>query len=118
MRILSTFFAFTGIILIVFKIFGVYADANTQYFFIAGMLFMVASLVLLIRIKIIRNHRIKSIIENYKHKDPYTQELGEDIKTGFKGWSMNNSPFRKRKSGLTWSGGNIKGANASRNERR
>ncbi len=35
-----------------------------------------------------------------------------------KGWGMNNSPFRDRKSGLTWGGGNVKGANATRGRRK
>lgn len=35
-----------------------------------------------------------------------------------KGWSMNNSPYRDRKSGLTWGGGNVKGANATRGKRK
>lgn len=35
-----------------------------------------------------------------------------------KGWDMNTSPFRDRKSGLRWEGGNIKGVNAKRASRR
>jgi cytochrome c biogenesis protein CcdA len=35
-----------------------------------------------------------------------------------KGWNMNNSPFTKRKSGLSWGGGNIHAANASRGSRK
>jgi len=35
-----------------------------------------------------------------------------------KGWGMNNSPFRKRKSGLTWGGGNIHASEASRKTRK
>ncbi len=34
------------------------------------------------------------------------------------GWSMNDSPFRERRSGLNWGGGNVHGANASRGTRR
>ncbi|MBE0650026.1 MAG: hypothetical protein IH595_04205 [Bacteroidales bacterium] len=33
-------------------------------------------------------------------------------------WEMNKSPFRNRKSGLTWGGGNVHGSNASRGERK
>ncbi len=33
-------------------------------------------------------------------------------------WRMARSPFRDNKSGLTWGGGNIKGSNATRGERR
>lgn len=35
-----------------------------------------------------------------------------------KGWGMNDSPYRTRRSGLTWGGGNITAANAKRESRR
>jgi hypothetical protein len=33
-------------------------------------------------------------------------------------WGISKSPFRERKSGLTWGGGSVKGANATRGKRR
>lgn len=33
-------------------------------------------------------------------------------------WGIARSPFRDQKSGLTWGGGNVKGANAKRGKRR
>ncbi|MFY0651185.1 MAG: hypothetical protein JXQ96_04090 [Cyclobacteriaceae bacterium] len=60
--------------------------------------------------------RIDRIIRSYKSTNK--EEPIDKKEVAFKGWGMNNSPFRKRKSGLEWSGGNIKGAKAQRPERR
>lgn len=64
-----------------------------------------------------QNKNIDKIIASYKgtNKEIIQFEKG---KSQTEGWGMNNSPFRERKSGLTWGGGNIKGANASRGTRR
>ena len=63
------------------------------------------------------NKKINWIIDSYKvpNKESFPLEKGD---LDAKGWGMNNSPFRERKSGLTWGGGNIKGANATRGTRR
>ena len=61
--------------------------------------------------------RIRRILKSHKEKPHPSVKLEQgDKKT--KGWGMNNSPYRDRKSGLTWGGGNIKGANAKRETRR
>jgi hypothetical protein len=67
------------------------------------------------------NKKIDEIIKSYKAKDRKITTIkikGQDSKSTPKGWDMNTSPFRERKSGLTWGGGNIKGANATRGNRR
>lgn len=61
--------------------------------------------------------RIDRIIKSYQDT-PVKMERLSALKSKFKGWGMNNSPFRERKSGLTWGGGNIKGTSASRGSRR
>ena len=63
------------------------------------------------------NKKINKIIESYKgvKREKLKFKRGEK-KT--KGWGMNDSPFRERKSRLTWGGGNIKGANATRETRK
>ncbi len=63
------------------------------------------------------NKKLDRIIESYKEKSSKNSQLSAN-KSKFKGWDMNNSPYRQRKSGLTWGGGNIKAANATRGERK
>jgi len=57
------------------------------------------------------------IIESYKGTTKNEVEIPKGSKVT-KGWGMNNSPFRDRKSSASWGGGNIKGANVSRGSRR
>lgn len=88
-------------------------------------LFLILGLVLLAFVylplviidKYLHNKKIDRIIDSYKGQDNNTiQKENGDSKN--KGWGMNNSPFRERKSGLTWGGGNIHGVNASRGKRK
>ena len=63
------------------------------------------------------NQKIGNIIKSYEGRErkiPESPKPGQ----GSKGWSMNDSPFRERKSGLTWGGGNIKAAEVTRGTRR
>ena len=64
------------------------------------------------------NKKIKNIIKHYKGYQKKEDVLNKKINATTKGWGMNNSPFRDRKSGLTWGGGNIKGATAKRGTRK
>ncbi len=57
--------------------------------------------------------RIRKIGEEQKDQDPAKET---ETKTNIKGTF--SSPYRDRKSGLIWGGGNIKGANAQRGTRR
>jgi len=59
--------------------------------------------------EIIRKHREAGSSDNKRSES-------SDLKSN--GWSMNNSPFRDRKGGLNWGGGNIHAAEASRKSRR
>ncbi|MCB2196425.1 MAG: hypothetical protein KQH79_11245 [Bacteroidetes bacterium] len=87
-------------------------------------LFLISALVLLVLIfiplvilnKYRHTKKIDSIIKSYSDKLSTDKPIPSG-KSEFKGWSMNNSPFRKRKSGVSWGGGNIKGANATRGKR-
>ncbi len=86
--------------------------------------FLISGLVLIILIfipisaiaKYKHNKKIKSIIKSYSDKSSKHHSISSG-KSKTKGWSMNNSPYRKRKSGLNWSGGNIHGSNMSRGTR-
>ena len=119
MRLLSTISAICGMFLIVMKIFGIYADAKTEIFLPVGLFLLCFSLLILLIYKKRQNKKIEDIIHSYKKK---VRDNHEDLNTTTtkkpKGWSMNDSPFRKRKSGLTWGGGNIKAAEATRGTRR
>ena len=60
------------------------------------------------------NQKIKKIINGYKGLEKEENVSIQKKKPTTKGWGMNDSPFRERKSSLTWGGGNIKGASAKR----
>jgi len=68
--------------------------------------------------KYLYNQRTKRIIQKYKGFNKEKNISDQKKKPITKGWGMNDSPFRDRKSGLTWGGGNIKGASAKRGTRR
>lgn len=64
------------------------------------------------------NKKINKIIKSYKDSKKKEGIKPKEKKPTTKGWGMNDSPFRERKSGLTWGGGNIKGASAKRGKRK
>jgi hypothetical protein len=66
-----------------------------------------------------QNKKIDEIIHSYKNKNKQTATPGKNKDGSIpKGWDMNTTPFRERKSGLTWGGGNLYGAKAKRGNRR
>lgn len=93
---------------------------TTTFILIAAGFFL-----LLVLDRIRYGRKVKRIIAKYRDRreegpaklDPGVDREGEG-KDAPKGWGMNDSPFRKRKSGLSWGGGNIKASEASRGERR
>ena len=108
-----------GTLLLVIGTLGIFLQfAENNIIFIAGLVFVFLIFVplLLIRKKQ-HNNKIDGIIEAYRKK-PKADVSANEIKTSNKGWNMNNSPYRKRKSGLTWGGGNISAAEAKRGSRR
>jgi len=86
-------------------------------------LFLILGLIVLVYLSMIfidnyrHNKKIDRIIDSYKGMDNNTVQKAKGGSKN-KGWGMNNSPFRERKSGLTWSGGNIHGSSASRGKRK
>lgn len=92
-------------------------ELNSVFMILAAVLLLLVFLPLVIIDKIRYDRKINEIIKSHKKNNSgeLKTQKGES-KT--KGWNMNNSPFRERRSGLTWGGGNIKGANASRGSRR
>ena len=111
---------FTGFLLLAIYFLGLFAEKSyDQMVFISGIV-----LILLICIPMIflerrrQNNKIDEII--HQHNKSAKEEIGHSDETGkkVKGWSMNQSPFRERKSGTVWSGGNIHGAVPKRQSRK
>ncbi|PLX24170.1 MAG: hypothetical protein C0597_00135 [Marinilabiliales bacterium] len=107
-----------GGLLIMIGLIGAITDFNNNaLFLITGLaLTLLIFIPLLVIDKYKHNKKIKSIIKSYADKPSKPNSISSG-KSETKGWSMNNSPYRKRKSGLNWSGGSVHGANASRGTR-
>ena len=105
----------TGMLLLLISTIGIILGFSlNKVLLIPGILLLLFIFVPLIIIdKYLHNKKIDKIIDSYKGTDKETINF-EKGESKTRGWGMNNSPFRERKSGLTWGGGNIKGANASR----
>jgi hypothetical protein len=113
---------FSGILGLLMLVIGFYGKlmqlSADNIFLIAGTILLLLVFVPLLFIeKRNYNRKIDKIIDSYKNA-PHKKEEVKNKKKTATGWGMNNSPFRNRKSGLTWGGGNIKGANASRGSRK
>ncbi len=119
MKIGIYFSGIVGTILIVMRIIGILFEFQlNQVFLISGLvLLLMVFLPLSILHRRHYHNKIHNIIESYKGVEKKPVPIKKLEKT-WKGWGMNNSPFRERKSGLVWGGGNIKGATAKRTTRR
>ena len=98
---------------------------NEQGILVGFLLFVVIILPLLIIRDQREKRKIRKILEAHRNGTSGSREAAETgaggpglTNTGAKGWGMNASPFRTRKSGLRWGGGNIKASEASRPARR
>ena len=84
---------------------------------VGGAIFFLVFLPLVIIKRKRHREKMAEIIRKYREKGeqpvPTVQENSKR-----KGWSMNDSPFRERRSGVTWGGGNIHAANATRGTRK
>ncbi|HYW96346.1 MAG TPA: hypothetical protein VE870_12210 [Bacteroidales bacterium] len=108
-----------GGLLIVYWFSGIYQDpANSIFYLFSGVALICLVCLPLYYIDASRQKKkAETIIKSYgTDKEAVDSKKGQ--KSPAKGWSMNNSPFRDRKSGLSWGGGNIHAANASRGKRR
>ena len=109
----------TGTILLMIRLLGIFLDfRRDDIVLISGLILLVLICIPLLLVdKHLHNKKIDRIIESYKGKEKDERETKE---SGYspKGWGMNDSPFRERKSGLSWGGGNMHAANASRGKRR
>jgi len=104
-----------GGLLLVIRLIGIITEFkyNDVFLFSGLVLIILVFIPLSVISKYKHNKKIKSIIKSYSDNSSKdnTTLYG---KSEMKGWNINNSPYRKRKSGLKWSGGNIHGSNASR----
>jgi len=108
-----------GALLLMIRIIGIImAFSLNKFFLILGLvLLLFVYLPLIIIDKYLYNKKIDKIIDSYKGNDKRDiQDEKSESKT--KGSGKNDLPFRERKSGLTWGGGNIHGANAARGTRK
>lgn len=95
-----------------------YGSGPASILWITGLaLILVFTLPLMIYSRLLEHRKIDEIIRAHR-ENPKREGQGDAGKSRTQGWGMNNSPFRKRKSGLTWGGGNIHAANASRGNRK
>lgn len=108
-----------GTLLIVLRIIGIIADFqfNDLFLYSGAILLLAIFLPLTIIEKYLHNKKIDRIIQENKGGKHNKEEIHTD-NPKIKGWGLNNSPFRDRKSGLTWGGGNVKAANATRGKRK
>lgn len=103
----------------VFWVIGTAVDfSHNQVLLIIGLsLLGIIYLPALLYTRYMHRKKIRSIIEDYKGKGKDERKV-DNTESEMKGWSMNDSPFRSRKSGLSWGGGNVHAANADRGTRR
>ncbi|HKK58938.1 MAG TPA: hypothetical protein VJ937_05640 [Salinivirga sp.] len=108
-----------GGLAIVLSIIGLFMEFPfNNLLLIVGLLLVFAVSIPLGRFERYRYKKRIDHIKQQKHTGTESGKTDTETKSRAKGWDMNTSPFRKRKSGLTWGGGNVKGANASRGKRR
>jgi predicted membrane protein len=111
---------FLGILLLTLYTLGLFAEKSYNTFILTAaiilIIFIFIPMIWFERYK--QNRMIDEIIRSQKmtkkEKINHSNETGKKVK----GWSMNNSPFRDRKSGTTWSGGNIHGSIPKRGSRK
>jgi hypothetical protein len=119
-RLIIYLSGFTGFLLLALYILGLFADRSYDI----PVLITALVLILFICLPMIfieryrQNRKLEEIMR--KHKKPEQDEIVHSNQTGkkVKRWSMNNSPFRDRRSGATWGGGNIHGSIPKRGGRK
>lgn len=107
----------TAMILFVVRFLGIFLDFPGNDFF------LYAAIILLVLV-CIPSYFISRYRNERNLEDPLNP-LGDETNSkpakdasGKSSWGVNKSPFRQRKSGLTWGGGNVHASNAKRGKRR
>jgi hypothetical protein len=104
---------------------------SERFILIGILLFVVVLLPLLLVWEVRQRRKVRRILKSHRQqREPESSRKEKEEKSDLdgienqgdpdapRGWGMNNSPFRSRKSGLTWGGGNIKASEAKRGTRR
>ena len=104
---------------------------SERFVLIGILLFVLVLLPLLVGREVRQRRKVRRILESHRErKEPGSSRKEKEAESepggaenqgdpdAPKGWGMNNSPFRTRKSGLTWGGGNIKASEAKRGTKR
>ena len=108
-----------GGLLLVFWLIGLCVEFPKNNIIMASALFLLG--MVFFPLFFINKHRndkkTDGIIESYKNQKKSAQKIKKG-KSAINGWGMNNSPFRERKSGLSWGGGNIHASVATRKTRK
>lgn len=87
--------------------------------YIIPLIFFFLSVILYLFRKNIHNKKIKNIIKSYEGGKLAQKDIpAKEIRESSKNQEIINYSLSDRKSGLTWGGGNIKGANAARGTKR
>ena len=109
----------TGTLLLMVRMLGIFMEfRGDDVVLVSGLVLLgLVCLPMFLIDKRRHDRKIDSIIKSYEGRDKEVQELQKAGQSP-KGWGINDSPFRERKSGLTWGGGNIKAAEATRGTRR
>lgn len=116
-KVVSYISGMTAVILFAVRFLGIFME------FPENDLFLYSAIVLLVFV-CIPSYFISKYRHERKLEDPLNpleeeQESKMQENGGEKSsWEINKSPFRQRKSGLTWGGGNVHASNAKRGERR
>jgi hypothetical protein len=119
MRILFYISGILGTLLLTLRIVGIYLEFpfNSILLYTGIALLFLVFIPMYIIDRIMVNRKINRIIREFQEQEK-KNAVPPESKISTKGWSMNDSPFRTRKSGLTWNGGNVHAANASRGTRK
>ena len=109
----------TGTLLLMLRMLGIFMEfRGDDIVLVSGLVLLgLVCLPLFLIDKRRHDRKIDGIVKSYEGRGKKVQKP-KSTGQGAKGWGMNNSPFRERKSGLTWGGGNIKAAEATRGTRR
>ena len=108
-----------GALLLTLGIVGIYLEFpfNNILLYTGLALFVLVFIPIYITDRIMINRKINRIIREFQEQERKEEKVTES-RINSKGWSMNDSPFQTRKSGLTWGGGNVHAANATRGTRK
>ncbi|MFB6341661.1 hypothetical protein ACE1ET_08055 [Saccharicrinis sp. FJH62] len=109
-----------GALLLVIRLLGLFITLPYKdIFLIAGLVLLFVVCLPLVMVEKNTPYRSKqSVNQSSSSPDHKNEDSKTDDKDTYTGWGMNDSPFRSRKSGLSWGGGNIKASNAQRETRR